>query len=83
MDIKETLTIGASLLTILGVWQFIYLFNLGSNKRIEPARAFDIERKAIIEDCNRVQEELNDLKKQCGGTHADGDNRERRTLACV
>jgi len=56
MEIKETLTIGASLLTVLGVWQLIkYLFILGSNKRIEPVRDFDIERKAIIEDCNRCR----------------------------
>lgn len=53
------------LVTALGGWEFIkYLLNRKSNNRVAEANAFDVERKAIIEDYKRVQGEVDELKKK-------------------
>ena len=58
------ITVG-SLIGALGGLEFIkYLLNRKSNARIAEANAFEIQRKAIIEDYNRVQGEVEVLKKK-------------------
>ena len=42
----------------------VHILNRKSNKRIADANAFEVERKAIIEDYKRVQEELDKLQKK-------------------
>lgn len=62
---KETVAIAVSLITALGGWEALkYFLNRKSNKRIADANAFEVERKAIIEDYKRVQEELDKLQKK-------------------
>ncbi len=62
---KEAVAIAVSLITALGGWEALkYFLNRKSNKRIADANAFEVERKAIIEDYKRVQEELDKLQKK-------------------
>lgn len=62
---KEAVAIAVSLITALGGWEALkYFLNRKSNRRIADANAFEVERKAIIEDYKRVQEELDKLQKK-------------------
>lgn len=62
---KEAVAIAVSLITALGGWEALkYFLNRKSNKRIADANAFEVERKAIIEDYKRVQDELDKLQKK-------------------
>lgn len=59
------LTAGGGLITALGGFEFVkYLLNKGSNDRIMAAQAFQEERKAIIEDYHRVQQEVDSAKEE-------------------
>lgn len=65
MDWAGTLTAAATIVTALGGLELIkFLLNRKTNKRIADANAFEVERKAIIEDYKRVQEELDKLQKK-------------------
>lgn len=47
----------------LGGWETVkYLLNRKFNRKVEEANAFDVQRKAIMEDYKRVQKEVDDLK---------------------
>lgn len=62
---KEAVAIAVSLITALGGWEALkYFLNRKSNKRIADANAFEVERKAIIEDYTRVQKEVDALKEK-------------------
>lgn len=64
-NIGTYLAAAGGLVTALGGWEFVkYLLNRKSNSRVAEANAFDIERKAIIEDYKRVQGEVDELKKK-------------------
>lgn len=64
-NIGTYLAAAGGLVTALGGWEFVkYLLNRKSNRRVAEANAFDIERKAIIEDYKRVQGEVDELKKK-------------------
>ena len=64
-DVGTFLAAAGGLVTALGGWEFVkYLLNRKSNSRVAEANAFDIERKAIIEDYKRVQGEVDELKKK-------------------
>lgn len=59
------LTAGGGLIAALGGFEFVkYILNKGSNDRIMAAHAFQEERKAIIEDYNRVQREVDAAKEE-------------------
>ena len=63
MDWAGTITAAATIVTALGGLELIkFLLNRKTNKRIAEASAFEVERKAIIEDYKRVQEEVDSLK---------------------
>lgn len=63
MDWVGTITAAATIVTALGGLELIkFLLNRKTNKRIAEASAFEVERKAIIEDYKRVQEEVDSLK---------------------
>lgn len=63
MDWAGTITAAATIVTALGGLELIkLLLNRKTNKRIAEASAFEVERKAIIEDYKRVQEEVDSLK---------------------
>ena len=63
MDWTGTITAAATIVTALGGLELIkFLLNRKTNKRIAEASAFEVERKAIIEDYKRVQEEVDSLK---------------------
>ena len=65
MDLAGTITAAATIVTALGGLELIkFLLNRKTNKRIADANAFEVERKAIIEDYKRVQEELDKLQKK-------------------
>lgn len=65
MDWAGTITAAAAIVTALGGLELIkFLLNRKTNKRIADANAFEVERKAIIEDYTRVQEELDKLQKK-------------------
>lgn len=65
MDWAGTITAAATIVTALGGLELIkFLLNRKTNKRIADANAFEVERKAIIEDYKRVQEELDKLQKK-------------------
>lgn len=65
MDWTGTLTAAATIVTALGGLELIkFLLNRKTNKRVADANAFEVERKAIIEDYKRVQEELDKLQKK-------------------
>lgn len=64
-DVGTFLAAAGGLVTALGGWEFVkYFLNRKSNSRVAEANAFDIERKAIIEDYKRVQGEVDELKKK-------------------
>lgn len=63
MDWSGTITAAATIVTALGGLELIkFLLNRKTNRRIAEASAFEVERKAIIEDYKRVQEEVDSLK---------------------
>lgn len=65
MDWAGILTAAATIVTALGGLELIkFLLNRKTNRRIADANAFEVERKAIIEDYKRVQEELDKLQKK-------------------
>ena len=65
MDWAGTITAAADIVTALGWLELIkFLLNRKTNRRIADANAFEVERKAIIEDYKRVQEELDKLQKK-------------------
>lgn len=65
MDWAGTITAAAAIVTALGGLELIkFLLNRKTNRRIADANAFEVERKAIIEDYKRVQEELDKLQKK-------------------
>lgn len=65
MDWAGTLTAATTIVTALGGLELIkFLLNRKTNKRIADANAFEVERKAIIEDYKRVQQEVDELKKK-------------------
>lgn len=62
---NDTIVTIGSILGALGGWEAIkYMLNRKTNKKIEEANAFKIQREAIIEDYKRVQEEVDELKKK-------------------
>lgn len=77
MDETQTTTFisaAIGLLTALGGWEFIkYMLNRKSNSRLAEANAFDVERKALIEDYKRVQAEVDELKKQVAKLYREID----------
>lgn len=65
MDWTGIITASATIVTALGGIELIkFLLNRKANSRIAEANAFDVERKAILEDYKRVQEEVDELKKK-------------------
>ena len=59
------MTAAATIVTALGGIELIkFLLNRKTVKRVEEANAFDVERKALMEDYRRVQEEVDELKKK-------------------
>ena len=77
MDETQTTTFisaAIGLLTALGGWEFIkYMLNRRANSRVAEANAFKIEREALVEDYKRVQEEVDELKKQVAKLYKDID----------
>lgn len=62
---NEILVTIGSIIGTLGGWKAIeYLINRKSNKQIAEANAFEVQRKAILEDYERVQKEVDVLKKK-------------------
>lgn len=62
--IKIITTIGG-FIAALGGFEFIkWLFNRHNNNRMEAAKAFEVEYKAIMADYKRVQEEVDANKRQ-------------------
>lgn len=65
MDIGSFMTAAGTVVTALGGIELVkYLLNRKSNSRIAEANAFDVERKALLEDYKRVQGEVDELKKK-------------------
>lgn len=65
MDWAGTITAAAAIVTALGGLELIkFLLNRKTNRRIAEANAFEVERKAILEDYTRVQEEVDELYKK-------------------
>ena len=65
MDWAGIMTAAATIVTALGGLELIKFFlNRKTVKRVEEANAFDVERKALMEDYRRVQEEVDELKKK-------------------
>ena len=68
------LSAAGGLLTALGGWEFIkYMMNRRANSRVAEANAFKIEREALVEDYKRVQEEVDELKKQVAKLYKEID----------
>ena len=62
---NDTIITISSILGAVGGWEAIkYLLNRKTNKKVEEANAFKIQREAIIEDYKRVQGEVDELKKK-------------------
>ena len=73
--LKEILTILLPIVTALGGWEAIkYLLNRKTNRRVEEANAFKVEREALIEDYKRVQGEVDKLKEQVAKLYTEIDN---------
>lgn len=71
---KEIITTVVTLVTALGGWEAIkYLLNRKTNARIADANAFKVEREAWIEDYNRVQGEVDELKQQVAKLYKEID----------
>lgn len=65
MDWAGTITAAAAIVTALGGLELVkFLLNRKTNRRIAEANAFEVERKAILEDYTRVQEEVDALKEK-------------------
>lgn len=65
MDWAGILTAAATIVTALGGLELIkFLLNRKTNRRVAEANAFDVERKALMEDYRRVQDEVDELKKK-------------------
>ncbi len=65
MDWAGTITAAAAIVTALGGLELIkFLLNRKTNRRIAEANAFEVERKAILEDYTRVQKEVDALKEK-------------------
>lgn len=59
----------------VGGWQFVrYVLNLNANRRISAAEAYRAEYSALIEDYKRVQDEVDELKKQVGKLYKEIDS---------
>ena len=73
--LKEILTILLPIVTALGGWEAVkYLLNRKTNRRVEEANAFKVEREALIEDYKRVQGEVDKLKEQVAKLYTEIDN---------
>ena len=58
------LTAAGGLITALGGFEFVkYLMNKNSNDRIMAAKAFQEERKTILEDYQRIQKEVDRMQE--------------------
>ena len=65
MDWTGILTSIGTLVGVMGGWEAIkYFINRKTNRRVAEANAFDIERKALIEDYKRVQSEVDKLNEK-------------------
>lgn len=57
------MTAAATIVTALGGLELIkFILNRKTNRRVAEANAFDVERKALLEDYKRVQGEVDELK---------------------
>lgn len=64
-DISSVFTLAAGVVTALGGFEFIkWFFNRKSNTRIAAAQAFELEYKSIMNDYKRLQDEIDQNKKQ-------------------
>lgn len=63
MDWAGIMTAAATIVTALGGLELIkFILNRKTNRRVAEANAFDVERKALLEDYKRVQGEVDELK---------------------
>lgn len=63
--IAEFLSSAGGIVAALGGFEFVkWLARRGTDKRVEEANAFKVERDALIEDYKRVQDEVDALKKK-------------------
>lgn len=63
--IVEFLSSAGGILAALGGFEFIkWLARRKTDRRVEEANAFKVERDALIEDYKRVQTEVDELKKK-------------------
>ena len=65
MDWAGIMTAAATIVTALGGLELIKFFlNRKTDRRVAEANAFDVERKALLEDYKRVQGEVDELYKR-------------------
>lgn len=65
MDWAGIMTAAATIVTALGGLELIKFFlNRKTDRRVAEANAFDVERKALMEDYRRVQGEVDELKEK-------------------
>lgn len=65
MDWAGIMTAAATIVTALGGLELIKFFlNRKTDRRVAEANAFDVERKALLEDYKRVQGEVDELKEK-------------------
>ena len=82
--LKEILTILLPIVTALGGWEALkYLLNRKTNKKVEEANAFKVEREALIEDYKRVQTEVDELKKQVAKLYKEIDELKNDRLKLI
>lgn len=63
--IAEFLSSAGGIVAALGGFEFVkWLARRGTDRRVEEANAFKVERDALIEDYKRVQDEVDALKKK-------------------
>ena len=63
--IAEFLSSAGGIVAALGGFEFVkWLARRGTDRRVEEANAFKVERDALIEDYKRVQNEVDALKKK-------------------
>lgn len=63
--IAEFLSSAGGIVAALGGFEFVkWLARRGTDKQVEAANAFKVEREALIEDYKRVQGEVDALKKK-------------------
>ena len=60
-----------------------YLLNRKTNKKVEEANAFKVEREALIEDYKRVQTEVDELKKQVAKLYKEIDELKNDRLKLI